>query len=63
MNASIQRSGSSLEDSWSIWGSRVTVYRDCIHHYVPVDFGMASIVMEEALPGVWTALAANPRQS
>lgn len=27
----------TLQASWSTWGTRVTEYRDCVHHYVPVD--------------------------
>jgi hypothetical protein len=41
-----------LEKSWRVWGAQLTEYRDCIHHYVPVDFGKTSIHMEEQLPGV-----------
>ena len=49
-----------LELSWSSWGNRITAYRDCVHHYVPVDFGLSSIVMEERLVGVWEATARIP---
>jgi hypothetical protein len=38
----------------------VTEYRDCIHHYMPVDFGNASILMQQPFPGVWAALACIP---
>lgn len=50
----------ALEESWRVWGTKVTTYRDCIHHYVPLDFGMASIDMQETLPGVWSAWARIP---
>ena len=50
----------SLETSWSMWGTLVTEYRDCVHHYVPIDFGISSIMMEETLPGVWGAMARIP---
>lgn len=50
----------SLETSWSTWGTRITTYRDCVHHYVPIDFGISSIFMEEKLPGVWGAMARIP---
>jgi hypothetical protein len=43
-----------------VWGTLVTKYRDCIHHYVPLDFGLASIDMQEHLPGVWAAWARVP---
>jgi hypothetical protein len=49
-----------LDQSWSSWGTRVTAYRDCIHHYVPIDFGISSIFMEEHLVGVWGAMARIP---
>ena len=50
----------SLEASWSTWGTHITTYRDCVHHYVPIDFGISSIFMEENLPGVWGAMARIP---
>jgi hypothetical protein len=49
-----------LERSWSAWGTRITAYRDCVHHYVPIDFGISSIFMEEPLAGVWGATARIP---
>jgi hypothetical protein len=55
-----QETRKELDDSWRIWGVTVTEYRDCVHHYVPLDFGMASIAMEELFPGVWSALARIP---
>jgi hypothetical protein len=49
-----------LQQSWSEWGLRMTAYRNCIHHYVPVDFGISTIDMQETLPGVWAAQAKIP---
>jgi len=49
-----------LVDSWDRWGARLTEYRDCIHHYVPIDFGLTTMFMKEALPGVWAASARIP---
>lgn len=31
-----------LELSWQIYGARIKAYRDCIHHYSPLDFGMST---------------------
>lgn len=50
----------ALEESWRAWGVTVTEYRDCVHHYVPVDFGVASLSMQQPVPGVWSALARIP---
>ena len=46
--------------SWNEWGERLTAYRDCMQHYVPVDFGLATVSMKEVLPGVWSASARIP---
>ena len=50
----------NLQHSWDNWGLLVTKYRDCIHHYVPLDFGLASIDMQEDFAGVWIAWARIP---
>ena len=31
--------------SWERYGKNLTDYRDCIQHYVPVDFGLATSFM------------------
>lgn len=49
-----------LEQSWKTWGSILTSYRDCIQHYVPVDFGLSTILLYQDFPGVWTAVARIP---
>jgi hypothetical protein len=49
-----------LMGSWQKWGVAVTEYRDCIQHYVPVDFALAAIFMQEEFSGVWSALARIP---
>ena len=46
--------------SWERYGKNLTDYRDCIQHYVPVDFGLASSFMKQVLPGVWSASARIP---
>ena len=44
-----------LASSWSTHGEQVTDYRDCIQHYVPVDFPNSSIHMQKLDNGTWTA--------
>jgi hypothetical protein len=43
-----------LNSSWQEVGARLTDYRDCIHHYVPVDYDFASARMQRLPSGVWT---------
>lgn len=31
-----------LEQSWQTYGVRIKAYRDCIHHYSPLDFGIST---------------------
>jgi hypothetical protein len=49
-----------LQGSWEAHGERMKVYRDCIHHYVPLDFGQSSVHMTEILSAVWTVSALIP---
>lgn len=49
-----------LQRSWNTWGERLTNYRDCIQHYVPVDFGLSSVTLQQEFPAVWTALVRIP---
>ena len=35
-----------LDQSWERFGTRITDYCDCLQHYVPVDFGVATAWME-----------------
>lgn len=43
-----------LEQSWSSYGARIKAYRDCIHHYSPLDFGI-STARTKALSGlIWS---------
>ena len=42
-----------LSASWRQFGAPLTAYRDCIHHYVTVDFGMASALMRRLPIGAW----------
>jgi len=49
-----------LTTSWQNFGEMLTDYRDCIHHYVPVDFGMASAVMRRHPLGAWTTTIRIP---
>ncbi len=45
---------SRLEESWSKFGQQLTDYRDCIQHYVPVDFGLADAWMEKVAGTFWS---------
>lgn len=43
-----------LDQSWQSFGTRIKAYRDCIHHYSPLDFGM-STARATALSGlIWS---------
>lgn len=59
-----ERLDSNLRDdltaSWDHCGTKLTAYRDCMQHYVPVNFGLATVSMREVLPGVWSASARIP---
>ena len=45
---------SRLEKSWTEFGARLSDYRDCIQHYVPVDFGFASASLEKVGGAFWS---------
>lgn len=45
---------SAIDAGWYGVGKRLADYRDCLHHYAPLDFGLASAVMERHALGVWT---------
>jgi hypothetical protein len=49
-----------LEESWDRYGKKLTDYRDCIQHYVSLDFAMASIVMRRISNGPCTAFVRIP---
>jgi len=49
-----------LTNSWQNFGQMLTHYRDCIHHYVPVDFGLASAYMSRHQVGAWTTMLRIP---
>jgi len=40
--------------SWSRYGKKLTDYRDCIQHYVPLDFGSSLVHMKRLQGGVWS---------
>lgn len=42
-----------LSKSWECYGEPLTNYRDCIQHYVPIDFGNSSAFMERLKNDVW----------
>lgn len=49
-----------LQTSWDRYGLHLTAYRDCIQHYVPVDFRMASAFMRRHDSGAWTTTMRIP---
>lgn len=49
-----------LTDSWAAFGEELTDYRDCIQHYTPIDFGLASVHMERINSGAWSVNALIP---
>ena len=49
-----------LQNSWERWGVLLTSYRDCVHHYVPLDFGLTTISVHDEGHGVWSASARIP---
>ena len=49
-----------LTASWQNFGLPLTHYRDCIHHYVPVDFGLASAFMSRHPLRAWTTIVRIP---
>jgi hypothetical protein len=49
-----------LTASWQNFGVILTNYRDCIHHYVPVDFGLASAFMRRNSLHAWTTMVRIP---
>ena len=51
---------SRLLASWTRFGVLLTDYRDCINHYVPVDFGLASVFMRRHSSGAWTTMVRIP---
>ena len=42
-----------IEGTWSQYGRRLSDYRNCIIHHVPVDFGMTAAWMQRDQLGVW----------
>jgi hypothetical protein len=49
-----------LVESWSKHGEEITTYRDCIQHYVPIDFGIGSLRMHKLDNGAWSTQALIP---
>jgi hypothetical protein len=49
-----------LNESWSKHGEEVTSYRDCIQHYVPIDFGISSLVINKFDDGALSTIAPIP---
>ena len=49
-----------LTTSWQNFGVPLTHYRDCIHHYVPVDFGLAYAFMRRHPLRAWTTTIRIP---
>jgi hypothetical protein len=49
-----------LTQSWETYGESITEYRDCLHHYVPIDFALDSVSMKRAPFGGWMARVRIP---
>jgi hypothetical protein len=49
-----------LNESWSMHGKEITAYRDCIQHYVPIDFGNSTLIMRKLDNGAWSTHALIP---
>ena len=43
----------NIEETWSHFGRKLSDYRNCIIHHVPVDFGMTAAWMQRDQLGVW----------
>lgn len=52
--------GDQLSESWAEYGRTLKDYRDCVNHYVPVDFGMGSAFMQVGDSGAWTTTIRIP---
>lgn len=53
----------SLNENWESFGKIAKEYRDCIHHYSPVIFGMPSarlIIIDNEIPSATILLPDNP---
>jgi hypothetical protein len=56
---------SSLETSWATYGIKMTAYRDCIQHYVPVTFDLHTASLERVAGDIWSVrlrLPDNPEK-
>ena len=43
-----------LNMSWSRFGKKLTDYRDCIQHYISIDFWSSTVLMKRLQGGVWS---------
>ncbi len=43
-----------LNKSWSIFGEKLKLYRDCIHHYSSIDFSLSSAFMKKLNDKIWS---------
>ena len=50
----------SLNESWLKYGEEITAYRDCIQHYVPIDYGRSSLIMKKLDNESWSTHALMP---
>ena len=49
-----------MSNSWSTHGVKLTAYRDCIQHYVPVSFGIDTALVERVAGDTWSVLLRIP---
>lgn len=49
-----------LAQSWSLYGEKLTAYRDCIQHYVPISHGFQTACLEQVVGGYWSVCLRIP---
>jgi hypothetical protein len=49
-----------LTESWETFGRSLTHYRDCIHHNIPVDYGLATATMKRHQTRCWMTFMRIP---
>ncbi len=49
-----------LFNSWETHGTKLTAYRDCIQHYVPISFGIETATLNQVNGGTWSLLLRIP---
>jgi len=50
-----EKLGNLLDSSWKKFGEKLTDYRDCIQHYVSLDYNNSSAIMNPLESNIWSA--------